>query len=295
MATISIFTYNILSQNLAEQMTNEIKDSKEVYNMSFMNSNYRWNKISSIIQTQINDSKQNLNLDYLIFCLQEVTEEWVSNFATLFNSNDYNYINVQHGRVFNGNMGVLIAYPKTLKIVKSEFYTVGQHIMVTDENSKLAASKTNTAILLLLEQTNVVGHLNGINKIGIVTYHMPLEPKIPHVSMSHSKVLMKKIFKFMEDNIWFFGGDFNITPDSRTYQYFISVANSIWEKNNEYPITNHAFIKGFEFAGCLDYIFFSKHLTYDNCLKIKYDNVTNIIPNNIYPSDHIPIYAKFNL
>ena len=304
MSTISVLTYNILSQNLAEQMINEIKDEKKVYDISFMNDEYRWSKISSIIEHKINESvsetsrqiQQNQEAsrqketDHLIFCLQEVTENWVSKFAQLFAKHNYTYINVQHGRVFNGNMGVMVAWPNILTLTKSEFYTVGQHIILSDENSKLAASKTNTAILLLLEQPNKI---NGL-KFGIVTYHMPLEPKIPHISMSHAKVLMKKINKFMENNIWFYGGDFNITPDSRTYLYLLTMANCIWHNIDKYPITNHAFIRGFEFSGCLDYIFYSKNDKIKQ-LNVEYENIITIIPNNKHPSDHIPIYAKFKI
>lgn len=296
--TISILTYNILSQNLAEQMVNEIKDNKKVYDMSFMNNEYRWAKISNTIESKINESVNesvtnssiNSSTDYLIFCLQEVTEDWVSKFSQLFTKNNYKYINVQHGRVFNGNMGIMIAWPSTLTLIKSEFYTVGQHILVTDENSKLAAGKTNTAILLLLEQSN---QINGL-KFGVINYHMPLEPKIPHISMSHAKVLIKKINKFMEGNNWFYGGDFNITPDSRTYQYLLTMANCIWDKIETYPITNHAYIREFEFSGCLDYIFYSKNDKIKQ-IYVQYEKIISIIPNNIFPSDHIPVYAKFKI
>lgn len=294
MSTISILTYNILSQNLAEQMTNEVKDDIKIYNNSFMNEDIRWKKISEIIEQKIQESivqiQSEANMDYLIFCLQEVTENWVSMFAQLFAKHNYSYINVQHGRVFNGNMGVMIAWPNILTLAKSEFYTVGQHIMISDEYSKLAAAKTNTAILLLLEQKD---QINGL-KFGVVTYHMPLEPKIPHISMSHAKVLIKKINKFMENNMWFYGGDFNITPDSRTYLYLASISNCIWYNINTYPVTNHAFIRGFEFSGCLDYIFYSKNDKIKQ-LEVKYDNLMEIIPNNKHPSDHIPIYAKFKI
>ena len=289
MPTISILTYNILSQNLAELMLSEVKDGKEVYKPSVMNESNRWQQISNIILSHIINSNKQLELDNLVICLQEVTEEWVPRFAELFSSVNYSYINIQHGRVFNGNMGVLIAWPKTLNIVKSEFYTVGQHIIVTDDNSKLSASKSNIAILLLLENPSINF------KFGVVTYHMPLEPKIPHISMSHAKVLMKKILKFMALDTYFFAGDFNITPDTRTYNYLSSVNNCIWSTFfNAYPITNHAHIKGYEFSGCLDYIFYSNNGNI-KCDDVKVEKVNGIMPNNDHPSDHIPIYAKFRL
>jgi len=154
MSTISILTYNILSQKLADLMVNEIKDGKKVYDNSFMNESYRWNKISNLIETRIIESISNtdksIDPDYLIFCLQEVTEDWIPKISQLFKKLNYTYINIQHGRNFNGNMGVMIAYPKILTIFKSEFYTIGQHVLISDDNSKIAAAKSNTAILLIL-------------------------------------------------------------------------------------------------------------------------------------------------
>jgi len=204
----------------------------------------------------------------------------------------------------------MIAYPKILTIYKSEFYTVGQHIMISDDNSKIAAGKSNTAILLILENelTNF--------KFGVITYHMPLEPKIEEVSLTHSKVLFKKIIKFMNDIIWFFAGDFNITPNSKAYSYITKLACCIWKDcincsnqncsnqncsnqklittSTTYPITNHAYIRNFEFSGCLDYIFFSTSKKIE-CIDIKYTIINSIIPNINHSSDHISIYAKFNI
>jgi len=116
MPSISILTYNILSQKLADLMINEEKDGKKVYDNSYMNESYRWNKISNLIETNIIESVTNTDTDtdtdtktginYLVICLQEVTEDWIPKFSQLFIKLNYAYINVQHGRVFNGNMGL---------------------------------------------------------------------------------------------------------------------------------------------------------------------------------------------
>jgi mRNA deadenylase 3'-5' endonuclease subunit Ccr4 len=103
----------------------------------------------------------------------------------------------------------------------------------------------------------------------------------------------------MEDNIWFYGGDFNITPDSRTYQYLKTQNGCIWNNYlKKYPITNHAFIRQYEFSGCIDYIFYSINNLIKKkieCIEVKYNMVEDIIPNNNNPSDHIPIYCKFKI
>jgi 2',5'-phosphodiesterase len=283
MNKISVLTYNILSSTLATLLRTQIKDNIAIYDKPFMDDINRWNKISFYINKVI-DNGQNL-----IICLQEVSEDWLPKLAYLFASKSYSYINNQYGRIQNGNMGVLIAYPSKYQIVKSEFFHIGQHIMITDDNSKIAASKSNIAILLILEDPTI--NL----KFGIATYHMPCVPTIPKISLIHCKVLYKKIYRFMSNIEWILAGDFNMLPDSIAYQYMITKSNCIWQHcmNNIYPITNHAYI-GSEFSGCIDYIFYSKNQI--KCKKIKISKHNNkIMPNKDEPSDHLPIICKFLL
>ena len=283
---ITILTYNVLSSNLADLMVNQQKDNKIIYSSDIMDNNYRFKKISEFIKNQIMTTLES----NLIICLQEVSEDWLSLFSQLFSSLNYLSINVQHGRIFDGNMGVLIAYPSKLSIIKSEFYSVGQHIIITDEISKISASKTNTAILLIL------GDPYSNFKFGIVTYHMPLEPTRHQVSLSHIKVLYKKIIRYMNGTGWILAGDFNILPDSKTYMFLTNQNNigCIWkDKLNYYPLTNHAYIKNFEFSGCLDYIFYTKDKL--KCNNVVVNMIKNIIPDQYNPSDHIPILAEFSM
>jgi hypothetical protein len=279
---VIVLQYNILSSNLADQMQNEIKDGKKVYDESFMNNNYRWNKLSKYFQLQINTyAKQNL-----IICLQEVSEDMLVQIASLFASLNYKYINVQHGRIFNGNMGVFVGYPSNLNIVKSEFFTVGKHIIISDNVSSIAASKTNIAILLILENPL----LNF--KFGIVTYHMPFDLSNLQVGLIHVKVLYKKIVKFMDKINWIWAGDFNFLPKSITYEYLISKTNCVWKDYLKYyPITNYAYIKGREFSGCIDYIFYSKSNL--KCKQLLFDKINSIQPSQTQISDHISIIAIF--
>ena len=280
MNKINIITYNVLSSNLADLMQSEIKNNKKVYPSEIMDNKVRWEKVSAFIKDKIKQKLSNL-----VFCLQEVSEDWLILFATLFNSLSYSYINVQHGRVFNGNMGVLIAYPSYLTIIKSEFYCVGKHILITDDDSAKAASKLNIAIFIIFENQSIN------TKFGIITYHMPCEPSVPRIGLIHSKILYKKIIKFMADTVWIFAGDLNITPDTISYSYLSSKTNCIWKNYlTFYPITNHAYIRGFEFSGCLDYMFYSDGI---QCQNLLFPKVNNILPDVSEPSDHIPILATF--
>ena len=95
----------------------------------------------------------------------------------------------------------------------------------------------------------------------------------------------------MDNNEWIFVGDFNMTPDSIAYQYLSGMAKCIWKDYlGNYPITNHAYIRGIEFSGCLDYMFYSEKLKCSNAI---ISEVKNIIPDKKEPSDHIPIFASF--
>ena len=282
MSNIKILTYNILSSELAILMRKETKDGKLLYDKPFMDNEYRWAKLKDYLNEQISKSNNDL-----IICLQEVSEDWLSRLAELFAHNQYKYINVQHGRIFNGNMGVLIAYPIKYSITKSEFFYVGKHIIVSNENSKISASKTNVAIMIILENPTINF------KIGVCTYHMPCEPTKPQVALTHAKVLYKKLIKFMESTEFIYAGDFNMTPDSYAYSYLKNNLNCVWKDYlSFYPITNHAYILGNEFSGCIDYIFYTKKL---KCINVKYDEINNIIPDIKQPSDHTPIIATLNV
>jgi mRNA deadenylase 3'-5' endonuclease subunit Ccr4 len=278
---ITVITYNILSSNLAELM---LKETPDVYKSDFMNDEYRWNLLSKYLTKQINN-EENKNL---VICLQEVSEDWLIKLATLFAKLNYKYVNVQYGRVFDGNMGVLIAYPNYLKILKSEFFTPGKHVRVIDDITSKASGKMNTAIMLILENPSLK------IKFGVITYHMPCEPNFLQISLMHSKILYKKFIKFMEDIKWVFTGDMNILPDTITYKYLQSNCNCIWKDYlTYYPITNYSHIKGNTFNGCLDYIFYSKNNM--SCKRVVFNGLDNIIPNSSEPSDHISIKAIFDI
>ena len=281
MNTISILTYNILSSKLATLMLNEYKDDKIVYSNEIMDNNKRFENISLFIKEEVIKNKN------LIICLQEVSEEWIILFAQLFSSLNYRYINIQYGRIINGNMGILIAYPIKFGIFKSEFFHVGQHIKIKDENSLYASNKTNIAILLILEDKKINF------KFGIINYHMPCKPQIQDIGLMHIKLLYKRITKFMRLLPWIYATDFNMTQETLGYKYIIKQnIDCIWKNYLKYyPITNHSYINNYEFSGCLDYIF------YNNCIcnNVIINKVNNIIPDKYNPSDHIPIIAIFNI
>ena len=298
MNKIVTITYNILSPNLAKLMIND-----DTYPATIMDEKFRLDMVLKYIDSVI----KLYSKYYLIICLQEVCEEWIIHLSKLFTMNNFAYLNVQYGRVDNGNMGVLLAYTTRLNICKSEFFKVGEHISVIDDNSRKAAAKTNIAILALFENTNT--STDTKIKFGVITYHMPCVPLIQEIALLHCQKLYRHIKKFMLDNYWILTGDFNMTPDTLAYKYMINKAKlgCIWKDTiRYYPITNHALIANKEFAGCLDYIFYKKgRYSKESALIIKYrrkgficesiklNKLLNIIPDKYEPSDHIPIVSTF--
>ena len=85
MDKINIITYNVLSSNLADLMQDEQKDNKKVYPADIMDNNVRWKKVSAFIKDKIKQKLSNL-----VFCLQEVSEDWLILFATLFTTSILN-------------------------------------------------------------------------------------------------------------------------------------------------------------------------------------------------------------
>jgi len=296
MNKIVVITYNILSSNLAKLMIDNNSYTNEI-----MDDTYRFKLILDYINKQIiKFSKYNL-----IICLQEVIEEQIILFAEFFNKNNFKYINIQHGRVFNGNMGVLIAYTDRLKIINSDIFNVGQHIDPIDDISTKASTKSNCAIYCIFESIK-----KSDLRFGIITYHMPCEPTIQEIALLHCKTLYAHIKKFMKGINWIFAGDFNMMNDALGYKYLSTRKDigCIWKDTlNYYPITNHALISNKEFAGCIDYIFYKKGNQLKNkkyikyrksnliCQKIKVNKLINVIPDLDNPSDHIPILVIFTL
>ena len=286
---ISILTYNILSQTLANEMErNSIKDGNPVYDPSYMNEVSRWSKISSYITDAIRSSTSK----YLIICLQEVCESWIVRLRALFSFHGYFIFNDQYGSPFNGNFGALIACPNTCTVLNMEFYKVCQeqpnNSTITPDMLKQIKKNKNTAILLLLRDESA--NLN----FGVVTYHMPrLNPNPDITSLNLAQTLYRKIIDFMGENCWVYVGDFNVLPNSPAYSFLQSRANCIWHDSfGRYPLKNNAVILTDVFSGCIDYMFYSTNLV---CVpgSVIFREATTILPNSVEPSDHIPIIATF--
>ena len=146
----------------------------------------------------------------------------------------------------------------------------------------------------------------------VLNYHMPCTFNNPNIQLLHIQALKKIASRSKYPKI--ISGDFNITPSSDLYQYlignipsnnsFLQDAKNVFQKYDsaykfandqepEFTIYSNTKFGGL-FKNTLDYIFLS-----DRQWKIinskKYIETNTIMPNEICPSDHIPILAEIEI
>ena len=288
MNEITVITYNILSQPLAELLLNEKKQNQSIYRHEHIDHINRWTLLTTKLTNMIN------TYNNPIICLQEVPEQWLILFKYYFQNVKYKYINTQYGNKFNGNMGCLIAYPDNFVLERMEICQIANEIeqkqlSVTPslqelfENDIVMWSKTkkNTAIFTIFNFKHI--------RIGVITYHMPCEYKYLSLMYLHINALHKKAESFMNGTSYIIAGDLNLTPTSIIFKQLTQQLRCVWNIKNIYPDTNHSYLFGNEFNGCIDHIFY-KDLT---CIDVICNSPKNIIPDINEPSDHVPVIATF--
>jgi mRNA deadenylase 3'-5' endonuclease subunit Ccr4 len=95
-----------------------------------------------------------------------------------------------------------------------------------------------------------------------------------------------------------FAGDFNMLPDSESYNILSKNFTSAHKEINgfEPPYTNATVTLldnvASKFIGCIDYIFFNNFKVIKSKVGIKIEDVeNNLCPNAVCPSDHVPLVA----
>jgi len=110
--SVRIVSYNVLSSNLARP------DHFSKTSPSNLSASKRLPKVFDKIDEErtIGSSKSMP----VIFCLQEVSLDWVGEFHAFFAERGYHFVAANYGGKFNGYMGIAIAYPvehyETLKV-----------------------------------------------------------------------------------------------------------------------------------------------------------------------------------
>ena len=179
--------------------------------------------------------------------------------------------------------------------------------------SKKDYKKNNVAQLLVLEENNQFKR-----KLCIGNAHLLWDPSLEPVKVAQTHYLMHYIDGLKEKHNnklpIILCGDFNVKPDSRSYEIITEGICKQTNKKKDVLIHTHgvplvsANVKqhyptnfATNFFGTLDYIFYSAsdfHLV--NVLE-PFDNSSPPVkkysagPNPIMPSDHVPLLASFQL
>lgn len=277
MVRIQICTYNVLAEKYFQLMTKEIKEGVPCYPK--MTSPQR--------ETQLfQEISKIMRFENVIFCLQEITQDSITRFTNFFNNHDYSVESVLYntGSKDEYQLGVLIAYPNdSFSVEQVEKVVVCDQLLGRNTNENLAKKKKNEAIFIkftdsIEDSSFVVG-----------TYHAPCSVDNEEVATLHANCLVKFALETFPSDHIILAGDFNVTPNRQAYHHITSLLKSAWDLIGKFPITNHAFIKGTEFSGCLDHVFFTSSV---ECKRVLVDSPTNIIPDSRHSSDHVPVIVE---
>lgn len=240
--SIRVVSYNVLSSKLASPWHHIKSDPK------YLKKSYRLPKILKKIGDELSmGQKKGIPV---IFCLQEVSLEWVGEFHTFFAQHRYSFIPALYGGKFNGYMGIATAYPldrfETLQVdvsrladtfdvpippssalgflldpVKRKMDSVMSLFWQKKKNDPWGYSKNryNQFIAIRLKDTSK----NAV-PFWIGNYHMPCAYWDPPVMNIHAELVAKRIQTLaMSDESkdeYILAGDFNIIPSSPHYKLF---------------------------------------------------------------------------
>ena len=337
---VKVITYNLLSPKLCNE-----SDFLNYSNPEDLDPTTRKTRTITLLESFFAHSPQP------IICLQEISPDWKGTLELLFMKNNYSFFNISYGILGVGiaipnetitvtnveyiHIGELIKTNTSRKIwqieeeyreaernrkireeslsflqkvsliVKDMTALIPEYIRVIEETIKEARWKRNYAIRITLESSE--------KRFIIYNYHMPCTFKKPIIQFLHLSVFKRLILQHhMIPTI--LAGDFNITPSSDEYNFFIG--EPVPESKTVYlpkedqedisyqsfkmdtatsqttPFTCHSHTKfGGYFKDTLDYIFVSNaNITISKPLL----HTDEKMPNSICPSDHLPIYADID-
>ena len=305
---INIFTLNILS---SMTITHEYYPQTET---RYLDPVYRINLLKELLNKYI-------DLGY-IFCLQEIsTKDWKM-LKLFFEKNNYNFL---HQTISTGSsrLGLSICFPKTYELFYSNIIKVSDKIKFSFENNedlkKYLNDKDIVDAILTKQQIMVVGLKDGLKKFYVSTYHMPCRFLQQKLMETHALFCMKIINEIVDNSPIIFAGDFNskygedvykiLTSNNCTSKLYCDISkNYICCKNyfadtldNQNHNHNHNLNHNQRLPTCydqkdsksyiIDFIFY-RNLNIISSKLLEHDFP---IPNEKYPSDHLPIIASFSL
>jgi len=129
MSKIQVITYNVLSPTLVDRM-NATDDDKDPKN--------RLTRILYILQGCMLQKERVERVDdyEIIFCLQEVGQQWVGHFTRFFNSHGYDCVMATYGNHFNDYMGVMMAWSRKLIVTDIQLIKPNDYILTKEDEEK---------------------------------------------------------------------------------------------------------------------------------------------------------------
>lgn len=269
MSKIHVVQYNVLSSALATPESYPQNDPSD------LDPDRRWLLLLRILSEKIRHG--------YIICLQEISQDWAGRLQTFFSNEDYYFVTRQYGGIYNGYMGVGIAYPKKLyQMTECHMVQVGDHIPKPDNQAnnnnndifktsswwswlcsflpgsknveidqwERARRKWNTMILLQLK------NIQTLEQFCVATYHMPCDFNNPTVMMLHTSTVLKLAQKLCNLLPLIFAGDMNFKPDS-PYYYLVTTGKV---PDNFQPQESPTCVKNFDFS--LNYPMRSSYFDY---------------------------------
>jgi len=186
-----------------------------------------------------------------------------------------------------------ITYVEEYKLNKQELHDEIKNII------EEAKTKKNYAIRITIEVNN--------KSLIIYNYHMPCSFKKPIIQTMHIDAFKKLMYEHRDiPTIW--AGDFNIKPSSNEFKYLTS-GKLIDEHRVYIPIKDYSSYTlqncfeaeftcfshtkfGGEFKGTIDYIMIKNIVSNKAYTMLQ---TFEKMPNNICPSDHLPICANLRI
>lgn len=334
-SSVNVVSYNVLSEKLCNwsyfDKSNPDDCDKDI----------RYERVSKKVAEQIELKS--------IICMQEVSRSWLEKMIPLFSESKYSYVSYQGHKAKNGYMGPCVAWPteryhvKDVKMdrvtdtlkwpawsqlsQKSEKNISSAKEQEEDNDSwKATRSRKNGVVLVRLCPAD------GGDPFVIGNYHMPClfgSDQACQSMVAHAIMVIRAAQKFSQDDPLVLAGDWNITPDSATYEM---IQNRVLPdthpqmppRNNHTPynwkptlerrlrsaynvangrepdFTNHAWTSAMPepFTETLDYIWISDHWDVESVMKLPgremLENIKSF-PVESEPSDHIMIGATLSL
>lgn len=315
---VSVVSYNVLSPNL-------VSSHKIKRDPACLTYEYRLNLLFDELEKMIDEASP-------IIALQEVSNRWSEELVRFFSNRGYGFYWAKGTTVFNGYMGVALAWPLEYTLSKLEVVMPGSFIApdppsplpvvtfsqkwLTWFKSVLHLPQPPVAVPQLSERTQaskktnesiIATFVDGDNTFTVATYHMPCAFTQPELMRLHAEALIALVKTKAGNNPLILLGDFNATPDSEVYQMLTSEFTSAY--NPEPEFTNKAMYKydtmasPVEFTGTIDYIF-SRGLRLLSNLHVLGHDIEGVprktedfngvyLPTFGHLSDHLPIGATY--